>query len=45
MLHYGDPDWYEKWVSPDRAWFRKDEIKQVRLLPSLVSSASAFEGK
>ena len=30
MLHYGDPDWYERWVGPHRADYRKEDIKQVR---------------
>ncbi|GJN88311.1 hypothetical protein Rhopal_001276-T1 [Rhodotorula paludigena] len=29
MLHYGDPEWYERWVGPLRSSFRRDEIKQV----------------
>ncbi|GAA5882422.1 hypothetical protein JCM3774_001835 [Rhodotorula dairenensis] len=29
MLHYGDPEWYEKWVGPLRSDFRKDATKQV----------------
>ncbi|GAA5854770.1 hypothetical protein JCM9279_000939 [Rhodotorula babjevae] len=29
MLHYGDPDWYERWVGPHRADYRKEDIKQV----------------
>ena len=32
MLHYGDPEWYEKWVGPLRSDFRKDDTKQVRLV-------------
>ena len=38
MLHYGDPDWYERWVGPHRADFRKEDIKQVRP-PSLSLSS------
>ncbi|BGO89858.1 hypothetical protein NBRC10512_005628 [Rhodotorula toruloides] len=29
MLHYGDPDWYEKWISPLRPAFRRDDAKQI----------------
>ncbi|GAA5973345.1 hypothetical protein JCM8115_006280 [Rhodotorula mucilaginosa] len=29
MLHYGDPEWYEKWVGPLRSDFRKDDTKQM----------------
>ncbi|GAA6051515.1 hypothetical protein JCM3770_000392 [Rhodotorula araucariae] len=29
MLHYGDPDWYERWVGPFRAAYRKEDIKQI----------------
>ena len=32
MLHYGDPEWYEKWIGPLRSDFRKDDTKQVRLV-------------
>lgn len=36
MLHYGDPEWYEKWVGPLRSGFRRDDAKQVSLpFPSL----------
>lgn len=37
MLHYGDPEWYEKHVGPFRSAFRMDHKKQVgRLAPSSV---------
>ncbi|BGP14159.1 hypothetical protein JCM10213v2_002099 [Rhodosporidiobolus nylandii] len=29
MLHYGDPEWYEKWVAPLRSAYRKDDVKQI----------------
>ncbi|GAA5878229.1 hypothetical protein JCM16303_002693 [Sporobolomyces ruberrimus] len=29
MLHYGDPDWYEKYVGPIRAAYRQDNLPQV----------------
>ncbi|GAA5992465.1 hypothetical protein JCM10908_000829 [Rhodotorula pacifica] len=29
MLHYGDPEWYEKWVGPLRSGFRRDDTKQM----------------
>ncbi|GAA6012400.1 hypothetical protein JCM10207_007074 [Rhodosporidiobolus poonsookiae] len=29
MLHYGDPDWYERWIAPLRGAYRKDDIKQI----------------
>ncbi|GAA5837058.1 hypothetical protein JCM11251_004488 [Rhodosporidiobolus azoricus] len=29
MLHYGDPEWYERWVAPLRSDFRKDDVKQI----------------
>ncbi|KWU41738.1 hypothetical protein RHOSPDRAFT_11659, partial [Rhodotorula sp. JG-1b] len=29
MLHYGDPEWYEKWIGPLRSDFRKDDTKQM----------------
>ena len=38
MLHYGDPEWYEKWVGPLRSDFRKDDTKQVRPPVSLTGA-------
>jgi hypothetical protein len=35
MLHYGDPDWYEQYVGPLRAAYRKDDKPQVRPRSSL----------
>lgn len=29
MLHYGDPDWYERYVGPLRAAYRQDSKPQV----------------
>ncbi|GAA5956503.1 hypothetical protein JCM21900_000594 [Sporobolomyces salmonicolor] len=29
MLHYGDPDWYERYVGPVRAAYRKDDVPQM----------------
>ncbi|GAA5944534.1 Pet100p [Sporobolomyces koalae] len=29
MLHYGDPDWYEKYVGPLRASYRQDNTPQI----------------
>jgi len=29
MLHYGDPDWYERYVGPLRAAYRQDNKPQV----------------
>ncbi|KAK4053189.1 hypothetical protein OIV83_001924 [Microbotryomycetes sp. JL201] len=29
MIHYGDPDWYERHVGPLREWYRRDDLRQV----------------
>ncbi|KAK4058570.1 hypothetical protein OIO90_000014 [Microbotryomycetes sp. JL221] len=29
MIHYGDPDWYERHVGPLREWYRRDDLRQI----------------
>lgn len=41
MLHYGDPDWYERYVGPLRAAYRQDNVPQVSFI-FYLSSSSGF---
>ena len=42
MLHYGDPEWYERHVGPFRSAFRMDHKKQASLDPASSSRISFF---